>query len=158
MASIRRIDGVFSDMRIEKKGTSFHELDFRLIFILCHKIKLTRSATLVKTSPLFFIRMSENTPSIRHFDAILASSPGSFDLKPTFAGTKIRKSRRSKLPGGNLPHKDIDFKGADRVLPSQRKIVSAETGTRAHSKAERRSMTRPKLHHTGRERKEWPQF
>ena len=34
----------------------------------------------------FSDNMSENTPSMRHFDAILASSPGTFDLKATFAG------------------------------------------------------------------------
>ena len=34
----------------------------------------------------FRLRMSENTPSIRHIDAILASSPGTVDLKATFAG------------------------------------------------------------------------
>ena len=28
----------------------------------------------------FSMRMSENTPSIRHFDTILVSSPGTFDL------------------------------------------------------------------------------
>ena len=31
------------------------------------------------------MRMSENTPSIRHFDAIQASSPGTFDLKATIS-------------------------------------------------------------------------
>ena len=30
------------------------------------------------------MRMSENTPTIRHFDAILVSSPGTFDLRTTF--------------------------------------------------------------------------
>ena len=34
MTSKWRIDGVFSDMRIEKTGTSFHVMDFWLISIL----------------------------------------------------------------------------------------------------------------------------
>ena len=39
-----------------------------------HRIKLTRSPTLVKTCPLFFNAHVQNTPSIRHFDAILTPS------------------------------------------------------------------------------------
>ena len=51
-------------------------------------------------SPFFLMRMSENTPSIRHFDAILASSPGDiWRLQKLTFCTYIRKSRRSKLPG-----------------------------------------------------------
>ena len=34
----------------------------------------------MKTCPLFFNAHVQNTPSIRHFDAILASYPGTFDL------------------------------------------------------------------------------
>ena len=50
-----------------------------------HRIEINHD--LVKTCPLFFsMRMSENTPSVRHIDAILASSPGTFDLLATFAG------------------------------------------------------------------------
>ena len=52
--------------------------------------RLTRSPTLVKTCPHFFIahvrKYDINTPFWRHIDAILASSPGTFDLKATFSG------------------------------------------------------------------------
>ena len=38
MASKLCIDGVLSDMRIEEKGTSFHESDFWLLSILCPRL------------------------------------------------------------------------------------------------------------------------
>ena len=85
------------------------------------------------------MRMSENTPSIRHFDAILASSPGTFDLKATFAGyeswrfiLKYEKAGgqncRGNLPGWRIDgddemREDINFKGADRELDNLYSVI-----------------------------------
>ena len=46
-----------------------------------HRIEFNqKSDSRENLSPFSLMRMSENTPSIRHIDAILASSPGTFDL------------------------------------------------------------------------------
>ena len=64
MASKWRIYG--HTVRIEKKGTSFHES-------WTTEKRLTRSPTRENLSP-FFNAHVQNTPSIRHFDAILTPS------------------------------------------------------------------------------------
>ena len=85
----------------------------------------------------FFNAHVQNTPFWRHIDAILASSPGTFDLKATFSGyeswrfvLKYEKAGgqncRGNLPGWRIDgddemhdsrgdlREDINFIGADR--------------------------------------------
>ena len=83
------------------------------------------------------MHMSENTPSTRHFDAILANSLGTFDIKATFASYESWRFvlKHEKVGGQNCRgelarmaywwrrwdargdmHEDINFKGADREL------------------------------------------
>ena len=82
-----------------------------------------------KPIPISSMRMSENTPFWRHIDAILASSPGTFDLKATFSGYESWRFvlKYEKAGGqncrGNLPGWRID--GDDEM----REATCARTST-----------------------------